>query len=74
MVNINVVFDFRIKKLGDGGWWVGGWVGGGWFLLRLRIGLSRSILRFMLIKAAFTKSAFFIIPTFFGMSFLASSV
>ena len=24
MVNINVVFDFRLKKLGDG------WVGGGW--------------------------------------------
>ena len=31
MVNINVVFDFRFKKLGDGGW-VGGWwvVSGGW--------------------------------------------
>ena len=32
MININVVFDFRIKKLVDG--WVGGgggWVGGdGW--------------------------------------------
>ena len=24
MVNINVVFDFRLKKLGDG-WWAGGW-------------------------------------------------